>query len=105
METKSSSSSHSSPGEGYAKALDLLQQLQNTIESQQKDIARLHARIKVLKDQNEELRKERDELRLTNANNQSHIAELTRRNSSKSASTIQRYCNKSVLLVACVVMY
>lgn len=73
-------SSGSSPGEGYEKALGLLQQLQNTIESQQRDIARLHSRVKSLRGQNEELRKEREELRESLAEKVNKIAELSRKN-------------------------
>ncbi|XP_011403942.1 PREDICTED: uncharacterized protein LOC105312754 [Amphimedon queenslandica] len=75
-------SSSSSPGEGYEKALGLLQQLQNTIETQQKDISRLQSRVKSLRGQNDELRRERDELRESLADKMNKIAELSRKTSS-----------------------
>lgn len=75
-------SSGSSPGESYEKAIGLLQQLQNTIETQQKDISRLQSRVKSLRGQNDELRRERDELRESLADKMNKIAELSRKTSS-----------------------
>ena len=65
----------------FSKALDLLQQLQNTIETQQKDIDRLTKRMTMMKELNQKLRKERDDLRVTNAEHLQRIAQLSRRSS------------------------
>lgn len=67
--------------ENYSKALDLLQQLQDTIQSQQEEINKLRSRVKLLKDQNDELRKERDDLRVKTNDQLGTIAELSRRHS------------------------
>lgn len=63
----------------FSKALDLLQQLQNTIETQQKDIDKLTKRMAMLRELNLKLRKERDDLRAKNAEQLQRIAQLSRK--------------------------
>lgn len=74
-------SSPSPSGETYNKGLDLLQQLQTIIVSQQEQVSKLNSKLKALREQNDELRRERDDLRRCNAEQQNTIAELSRKSS------------------------
>ena len=71
------------------KALDLLQQLQNTIETQQQEIEKLQSKITTLKSQNDKLRKERNDLRGENSEQLARIAQLSRKTSLDSSPTLR----------------
>ena len=65
----------------FKRMRELLEELRVSLEKQEEENNQMQFRMFALRDQNEKLRKERQDLRVQNAQLVARIAELSRRNS------------------------
>lgn len=69
----------------FKKMVELLDDLRASMEKQEAESANMQFRVLALRDQNEKLRKEREDLRVENAQLVARIAQLSRKNSLSSS--------------------